>query len=120
MTTLQRARALALALPGATEADHHGITSFRVGGRIFATVPDVGHIRIMVDESEIRAAAAENPDICEPFYWGKRLASVVVSLKPASAALVHELLTEAWIRKAPRGLTAAFTAGPDRRPHQQR
>jgi hypothetical protein len=45
--------------PGVTEEDHHGIASFRVGGKIFATVPDVDHIRVMVDEDEIRAAVAE-------------------------------------------------------------
>jgi hypothetical protein len=31
-------RALALALPGAVEQDHHGSPSFRVGGKIFATL----------------------------------------------------------------------------------
>ena len=40
MTTLRRARQLALALPEATEQDHHGMASFRVRGKIFATVPD--------------------------------------------------------------------------------
>jgi hypothetical protein len=39
MSTLGKARSLALALPGVTEEDHHGITSFRVDGKIFATVP---------------------------------------------------------------------------------
>jgi hypothetical protein len=32
------ARAMALALPGATEQDHHGRPSFRVQGKIFATL----------------------------------------------------------------------------------
>jgi len=104
MSTLRRARDLALALPEVTEADHHGITSFRIRGRIFATVPDAGHVRIMVDENEIRSAVAENPTVCEEFYWGKRLACVVVALKPASSNLLRELLTEAWLRKAPRSL----------------
>ena len=104
MSTLRKARSLALALPGVTEEDHHGITSLRVGGKIFATVPDADHIRVMVDETEIRAAVAENPDVCQEFYWGKRLACVVVTLRPASAMLLRELLTEAWLRKAPRSL----------------
>ena len=108
MSTLRRARDLALALPEVAEADHHGITSFRIHGRIFATVPDAGHMRIMLDENEIRGAVAENPKVCEEFYWGKRLASVVVALKPASSNLLRELLTEAWLRKAPRSLAARF------------
>jgi hypothetical protein len=101
-----------LALPGTTEADHHGMASFRVGGKIFATVPDPDHMRIMVGESEILAATAENPTICEPIYWGQRLAGVVVALKPASTTLLRELLAEAWLVKAPRGLAAAFLADP--------
>jgi hypothetical protein len=104
MSTLRKARSLALALPGATEQDHHGIAPFRVGGKIFATAPDNDHIRVMVDEAEIRAAVAENPDVCQESYWGKRLACVVVTLRPASAMLLRELLTEAWLRKAPRSL----------------
>lgn len=106
MSTLRQARELALALPEATESDHHGITSFRVRGKIFATVPDPGHIRIMVDENEIRAAVAENPTVCEEFYWGKRLACVVVALKPATPTLLRELLSEAWLRKAPHSAAA--------------
>ncbi len=104
MTTLAQARRLALALPEATEEDHHDITSFRVRGKIFATVPDDTHLRVMVDEMEIRAAVAENPKACQEFYWGKRLACVVVDLKLARLPLVRDLLTDAWIRKAPAKL----------------
>ena len=60
MTTLAQARKIALALPEATEEAHHELTSFRVRGKIFATVPDDTHLRVMVDEMEIRAAVAEN------------------------------------------------------------
>ncbi len=109
MTTLRRARELALALPEATEQDHHGLASFRVRGKIFATVPDDTHLRVMVDEMEIRAAVAENPRACHEFYWGKRLACVVVDLGVASPALVKELLVEAWARKAPKNLAREFT-----------
>lgn len=42
----------------------------------------------------------ENPDVCQEFYWGKRLACVVVTLRRAPASLLRELLTEAWLRKA--------------------
>jgi hypothetical protein len=59
-------RRLALALPEATEQDHHGMVSFRVDKKIFATVPDAEHVRIMVSEPEILAAVAENPLVCEP------------------------------------------------------
>jgi hypothetical protein len=104
VTTLSQARKIALALPEATEQDHHGMVSFRVRGKIFATVPDDAHVRVMVDEMEIRAAVGENPHACQEFYWGKRLACVVVELGAATPALVKELLVEAWARKAPKKL----------------
>ena len=109
MTTLAQARKVALALPEATEEDHHDLTSFRVRGKIFATVPDDAHLRVMVDEMEIRAAVAENPQVCHEFYWGKSLACVVVDLKPAKMLLVKDLLTDAWIRKAPASLVKELT-----------
>jgi hypothetical protein len=112
VSSLRRARLLALALPEAAEQDHHGMASFRVRGRIFATVPDDDHIRIMVDEHEIRAAVAENPGVCDEVYWGKRLSAVAVALSRASAELLRELLTEAWLAKAPRSLAAEYRQRP--------
>jgi hypothetical protein len=106
MITLEDATSVALALPEATIADHQGLDSFRVRGKIFATVPDAAHMRIMVDPDDILAAAAEYPDACAPFYWGARLACVVVTLAAAEEPLLRELLTEAWRRKAPKKLTA--------------
>ncbi|HEX3783755.1 MAG TPA: MmcQ/YjbR family DNA-binding protein [Pseudonocardiaceae bacterium] len=111
MSDLARARAVALALPEAGEQDHHGMASFRVRGKIFATVPDEEHLRVMVDENEIRATVAENPGTCAEFYWGKRLACVVVTLASASTPLLSELLTEAWLRKAPAALAREFESG---------
>jgi hypothetical protein len=108
MTTHESLRQWALGLPEATEQDHHGLVSFRVGSRIFAAVPDDEHIRIMVDESEILAAVAEDPLVCEPMYWGKRLACVLVNTDKARPELVRELLTEAWLRKAPKRLAEGF------------
>jgi hypothetical protein len=95
---------MALALPETTEEAHHDMSSFRVRGKIFATVPDDAHLRVMVDEVEIRAAVAANPDVCQELYWGKRLAAVEVDLKRAKTLVVKDLLTDAWIRKAPKKL----------------
>jgi hypothetical protein len=52
-----------------------------------------------VDEREIRAAVAGNPDACEELYWGKAAACVVVALQPPSASLLRESLTEAWLQQ---------------------
>jgi hypothetical protein len=105
LTKLSHVRAIALALPEVTESDHHGMASFRVRGKIFATVPDDEHVRIMLDESGIRSAVAEEPLICDEFYWGKKLSCVVVAVKPATTSLLRELLTDAWLLKAPVSLT---------------
>ena len=83
--------------------------AFRVRGKIFATVPDEQCIRIMVDEHEILAATAAHPDACRPVYWGKRLSCVAVDIAVAPDDLIRELLTEAWLRKAPVSLTKLFT-----------
>lgn len=104
MTTMNQARDIALGLPEASEVDHHGIASFRVRGKIFATVPDDHHIRIMLDENSIRSATAEFPAVCQEFYWGKKLACVVVTVKAATTGLLRELLEDAYRRKAPASL----------------
>jgi hypothetical protein len=106
--TLEDARHFALGLPEVTEQDHHGMGSFRVRGKIFATVPDETHIRVMVDEDEIRNVAAANPRSCQELYWGARLAALVVDLRRVRKVLIEELLTDAWLRKAPRKLADAF------------
>jgi len=104
-------RKLALSLPGATEEPHFEKSSFRVGGRIFATVtPDGKHLHAFVDESEARASAAEDPSAFELLWWGKRLAGVRVTLSAAGTAAVARLLTDSWRRKAPRRLVSELDA----------
>lgn len=102
MVTGADARRLALALPGAVEQDHHGFPSFRVDGRIFATLPSPGRLRVMLDEHGIRSAAATWPNACRECYWGKRLACVEISLNDADEILVNDLLADAWEHKRRR------------------
>jgi hypothetical protein len=99
--TPSQAAARALALPEAVQADHHGRPSFRVGTRIFATLPDATHMNVMLDEPGIRTAVQAHPQACAERWWGKRLAAVTVDLERADAALLSELLTDAWEGKAP-------------------
>ncbi|MBV8954391.1 MAG: MmcQ/YjbR family DNA-binding protein [Solirubrobacterales bacterium] len=107
MIDVADARRLALALPEAVEQDHHGRPSFRVGGRIFATLWDSRHMNVMLDEPGIRTAAQAHPDACTEVWWGKRLAAVRVALARADEALLRELLEDAWERKAPARLRRA-------------
>ena len=105
--TLARVRALALGLPGTTEQPHFDMTSFRVRGKIFATVPpDEQHLHVFVDEAESQACVAENPAAFEPLLWGSKPRGVRVNLAAAAADRVGELLEESWRRKAPAALVA--------------
>lgn len=94
-----------MALPEAAEADHHGRRSFRVQGRIFATLWDATHLNVMLDEPGIRTAVAAHPATCAEVWWGKRLSAVRIDLERAASGLVGVLLADAWERRAGRPLS---------------
>jgi hypothetical protein len=100
MVSTDEARRIALALPDAVEQDHHGRPSFRVAGRIFATLWDAEHMNLMLDQPGILTAVEAHPDVCAGFMWGKRLRALSVTLAGADAELLAELLTDAWEGKA--------------------
>jgi hypothetical protein len=107
MSDIAHARGFALGLPGTTEQPHHDMSSFRVAGKIFATItPDETRLHVFVEETEISATVAEDPAAFEPLYWGKALRGIRVLLAAAPEDRVRELLTEAWLRKAPKSLIA--------------
>ena len=102
--TLDEVRRFALSLPEATEQPHFDYTSFRVG-KIFATAPPDGeHLHVFVDESDTKALVEEDPGTYSELWWGKRLLGVRVRLATAQPEVVHELLEDAWRRKAPKRL----------------
>lgn len=105
-------RRFALSLPGAGEREHHGIPSFRVADRIFATLPTTGLLRVFVGEPAIQAAIAEYPDSCSELWWGRKLAGVQLDLARAPRRLVEDYLTEAWEAWASAGHRAARNAQP--------
>lgn len=104
MVSRDEARRLALALGEAVEQDHHGRPSFRVAGKIFATLWDEDHMNVMLDEGGILTAVQSDPETCEEVWWGKRLAAVRVDLRRVGEATLADLLAEAWEAKAPRRL----------------
>ena len=110
MTTLAHVRRMALSLPETTEQDHHGFPSFRVAGKIFATVPDAAHVHIMLPDTHVEMAIGASPEACEELWWGKRLSGVRVTIASARADLLSMLLAEAWRLKAPARLVRAFPA----------
>jgi len=108
---LEAARAFALSLPGATEEPHFDMASFRVRGKIFATVPpDDLHLHVFVDGGEVHAAVAEDPAAFEPLLWGQRLRGLRIRIAAAPAHRIAELLEESWRRKAPARLAAEWDA----------
>ena len=107
MISRDQARELALALPKAVEQDQHGFRSFRVGGKIFATLRDKGYMNVMLDEAGIRTAVEAEPQTCEEVWWGKKLAAVRVDLGRGDRELLADLLEDAWEGKAPKRLRDA-------------
>lgn len=91
----------ALSLPATTEAPHFNFSSFRVDGRIFATMPPGDELlHVFVDDTDRAAAIALHPDFVEPLPWGKKIVGVRVTLAKADAASVKHLLDRAWANKA--------------------
>jgi hypothetical protein len=114
---LETARRFALSLPETTEEPHFEKSSFRVKGKIFATVPEGGkHLHVYVAGDEAHALVAEDPDAYEEIVWGKRSRSdwIRITLAAADRQQVCELLEDGWRAKAPKRVLAAFDA--DRTP----
>lgn len=110
MTPVRDVRAFALAFAQTTEEDHFGRPSFRVKGRIFATLPDGEHLNVMIDPFDVDAVVNEDPAACEPLFWGKQLRGVRVRLRVAPPEMVRDLLAVAWRRKAPHALLKTSSA----------
>jgi hypothetical protein len=113
---LDAARRFALSLPETTEEPHFEKSSFRVRGKIFATVPLGGeHVHLFVEPDEARALLAEDSDAFEPIGRGKTPAPDWVRVKLAVADEDHvcELLEAAWRAKAPKRVVTAFDATSD-------
>lgn len=109
--TREQARKLALSLPEAAEEPHFEMWSFRVRGKIFATVPpEGGHLHVFVDDDAARTAVRDDPAAFEELWWGEKLAGVRVNLSAAKPAAVRDLLQASWRRKAPKRVVTAFDA----------
>jgi hypothetical protein len=101
-------RRFALSLPEVTEEPHFHYASFRVKGKIFATVPPENtHLNVFVGEPELEILPAAKPKAYEKLFWGKKVAGLRVTLAAAKSEDVKELLRTAWSRKAPKRLADA-------------
>ena len=101
-------RRFALSLPEVTEEPHFHYSSFRVKGKMFATVPPEGTLlHIFVGEPELEILPAAQPKAYAKLFWGKKVAGLRVTLAAAKARDVEQLLRTAWLRKAPKKLASA-------------
>lgn len=108
-TSLAEARKFALSLPETTEEPHHDFTSFRVKGKIFATVPPAGaHLHVFVDDELREQMVATDPATFEKLWWGEKVVGLRIKLATASKARVTALLEAAWTRRAPKRLAAGY------------
>ena len=100
---LDTARRFCLSLPETTEEPHFEKSSFRVKGKIFATVPEGGkQVHVFVGVDEAKALVEEDPVAFEEIRWGKDDSPWVrVHLAKADRVHVLELLEEAWRQKVP-------------------
>jgi hypothetical protein len=85
--TADQVRALALSLPQTVETDHHGRPSFRVAGKIFATLWSADQLNLMLDEA---ASAPQS--------------------KPGPTAAAHVSGADDWLRS--KSTSASSTKAP--------
>ena len=105
---IDQARTYAMSLPGTAEAPHHKYSSFRVGGKIYASVPPDGlHLHVFVEAVEREHALALSPEAFTKLFWGDSAVGLRIVLAKAKPAAVHRLMHCAWTRKAPKKAIAA-------------
>lgn len=123
-------RRLALALPETTEGTAWGLPAWKVRGRTFVWErplrrADLEHLgdaapsgpvlgAAVADEGVKRALVADDPAVylTTPHFDG--YAAVLVRLDAIDAGELAEVVTEAWLAKAPRTLARDHLAGPRR------
>jgi hypothetical protein len=111
MTTIDQARALALALPETEERAHMDHPDFRVGGRVFAGFPRPGQMSLRLDAVEQAAAIDAAPGAVTPAAgaWGRQ-GWTLVELERIAPDELGELLQDAWCGRAPKRLVDAYVA----------
>lgn len=106
MITPADVRKLALSLPEAKEQDHWGNPSFRVKGKIFATLQVKEKTAVLKMSPEEQSTFADvEPDAFEKIAWGKQTWTRVL-LPKVKKALFEQLMVSAWRRVAPKKVAA--------------
>ncbi|HTR03996.1 MAG TPA: MmcQ/YjbR family DNA-binding protein [Thermoanaerobaculia bacterium] len=103
--TLEGARRLALALPGAVEGPCYGTPGYRVRGKLFARLHEDGETVVVGVDREVREGLLRaNPRAFsvtahyEPYDW------MLVRLSAVTSDELGDMLRQAWERRAPKKL----------------
>lgn len=106
---LETIRQYAMSLPQVTEEPHFKLTSFRVHGKIFATITaDQRHVHIFADEEDRERALVLEPASYEKLWWGSKVMGLKAHYRQADPELLLELIRQSWRRKAPKKLLTIF------------
>ncbi|WP_018239146.1 MmcQ/YjbR family DNA-binding protein [Ensifer sp. BR816] len=96
---------LALSLPGTQENAHFGTRDFRVGKRIFMTLPEAGRAVFKLTPDQQRMLLETEPAVCAavPGGWGAR-GWTSLYFVDADEELIRQSLETAWRNAAPKSL----------------
>ena len=112
MADADAVRRLALALPEVTERPSHGTPAFRVRDRLFARLKEDELLVAFVadlDEKEALLQSAPDRFTTTPHYDGHP--TVLVRLPAINERELAEVLTDAWLARAPKRLRDASGLG---------
>lgn len=106
-------RRLALALPEAHEEPHFDSTSFRVKGKIFATLDPAfndGSFVLKLDPEDQHNLVEGRPGVVAPIdgYWG-RSGWTRVYARDLEVEELADFLRTAWFKVAPKRLAKAYS-----------
>lgn len=120
MITLDTFRKIALALPETNEEPHFEKTSFRVKGKIFATV-DLSNKQACLKLSEIEQDVFASADrtIIYPVAnkWGKQ-GWTIIEMKHVNVDLFTDAITSAYCHVAPKKLASLVRPNTNEYPPQ--
>jgi hypothetical protein len=112
MATEEDVRAIVRSLPATEERPSYGMPGFRVKDRLFARIRESGVLVVWCaseGEKEFLIGAEPEKFFTVPHYDGHPM--VLVRLAAVERDELAELLTEAWLIRAPKRLAATLDAG---------
>lgn len=103
---------MALTLPGTEENSHFGKRDFRVGKRIFMSLPEPGRAVIKLTPDQQEMLVETQPGLCAavPGGWGAK-GWTSVYFEGADQEAIERILETAWKNVAPKRLQAGHTNG---------